>query len=835
MSFWKRLLLVWATVVMSFTSFAQEESEQVDSLVTLLSAKSMQLIEVHGVSYRKVIGPARFYHNNTYLICDTALWNVNSQQIDAIGNVRILQESTELTSDNLIYHIDQDLAQFRGSLVQLEDKDRNTLRTNYLDYNTKDSVAVFMGGASMRDKDGQIIESLNGTYDSKIKTFTFTDNVNMFSDSIFVKTSRLVYNTDRNFAEFGRDTDAWKDDGMLSSDAGWYDRNREIFFFTKSVHGMTNDQEAWSDSLFFYRRTTNVEMFGNVQLLDTTRNATALSGHLLYEDALSQVTMTKDPSIVVVTDTTGTAIDSVFVRGDMLKLKSVQKCDIDSLEFTSAAQRIQDMSADAIGTYRKNAAEEARIAAENARMKDPEYMAEMHAKQAKEAQANQLKPGAEGQTPAAGADSTGKASPVDSLSNPLDSLAVAIDSTLVSEPLPEPVDTTKVGFIYGYGNIRLYREDFQMSCDTLKFNELDSLVRLYVNPLVWNEGNRQYAADSIYVSFGENNLDKAYLMSNAFITVKETEDCYDQIRSTEMLAFFDDQGGLRRFDAMGGVDAVFYLKEDSTYATVNKSQAKLLTAALKDGTIDTVSYFEEAKNDAYPLAQLSVGDRVLKGFNWKPELRPSSPSDIVKYPQRKSERTLYLRRPKARFRETDRYFPGYMSEIYKLIEENKKKSEKKDTVQAAQDTTSLSEVLVDTMSVDKEVTPVDSTTQVTAKDTVVAVQDSTIVREESSATEKELRKAAKKAAREAKWARLDSLDAAKLAAKQEAVAEKARKKKLKTIEAQLKQEKKDAERLERYILRFERRRNKKSGTSEFPEIPETEISVSEQETVTLDS
>ena len=44
----------------------------------LIHAESAQLIEKDGQSFRKVIGPARFLHNDTYLLCDTALWNVNT-------------------------------------------------------------------------------------------------------------------------------------------------------------------------------------------------------------------------------------------------------------------------------------------------------------------------------------------------------------------------------------------------------------------------------------------------------------------------------------------------------------------------------------------------------------------------------------------------------------------------------------------------------------------------------------------------------------------------------------------------------------------------------------
>ena len=144
-------------------SAQRQDKEQKDSLIWLMSAKSAKMVDVEGGRYRKVVGPARFLHNGTYLICDTALWNLETKVIDAWGNVSILQEETVLTSDNLKYLIDDDLAQFRGSVVQLTDKDHNTLRTRHLDYNTKDSVAVFMNGGAMRDKDGQIIESREGT------------------------------------------------------------------------------------------------------------------------------------------------------------------------------------------------------------------------------------------------------------------------------------------------------------------------------------------------------------------------------------------------------------------------------------------------------------------------------------------------------------------------------------------------------------------------------------------------------------------------------------------------------------------------------------------------
>ena len=105
MTFRRSLIAGLIFLSMFFRLSAQEKGSQVDSLVRLLSAQSMELIEKDGVDYRKVTGPARFLHNDTFLICDTALWNVRTNEIFAISNVKILQDQTVLTGDKLTYYV----------------------------------------------------------------------------------------------------------------------------------------------------------------------------------------------------------------------------------------------------------------------------------------------------------------------------------------------------------------------------------------------------------------------------------------------------------------------------------------------------------------------------------------------------------------------------------------------------------------------------------------------------------------------------------------------------------------------------------------------------------
>ena len=644
---------------------AQSKKEQRDSLVTLVSAKSAQLIEKNGQNYRKVVGPARFLHNNTYLLCDTALWNVTTNIIDAIGHVQIIQDRTRLSSNTLQYIVEENLAMFRGSVVQLEDKDKNTLRTRNLDYNTQDSVAIFQNGGSMRDKDGQIIESKYGSYDAKASLFVFNDQVNMYMDTTFVKTSRLEYRSDLNTAYFGYGTDMWQDDNMLSANDGWYDRNKELFFFRRDVHLLTKDQETWSDTLYYHRAVNDVELLGKVELMDTTRNVFALAGRVDYTDSLSRVKMTRTPAVMSVEEEKGKR-DTTYIGADTLLYRGIKRHVVDSLWKVDADKRLKDLAGDPVTEYRRKAAEAAAKAAEEAAKNNPDAQAGI------DRGPEGARPGARG---GRGPATDGKAPPAGETGEKPDDPPATKEEPETGETPQDTVavvpavDTTQLSFIWAVNHVKLYREDMQMSCDSLAYNDLDSLVRLYRDPLVFNEGNRQYAADSIYVVIRNRKAERARLMSNAFITTQEDTVCFDQIKGTEMMAYFDSTRTLQRFDALGGATALFFLTENETLATVNKVESKMLYALFDGGNLDKIYYFDNAKNDAYPIVQLPRDERYMKGFRWDPDRKPRGRQDITPLVPRRSQRTSYLARPHAQFKETNIYFPGHINKIYKDIAE----------------------------------------------------------------------------------------------------------------------------------------------------------------------
>jgi hypothetical protein len=419
--------------------------------------------------------------------------------------------------------------------------------------------------------------------------------------------------------------------------------------------------------------------------------------------------------------------------------------------------------------------------------------------------------------------------------------------TLVVEP---PKDTTKICFLQATRNVKVYKKDMQIVCDSLLFCDLDSLARFFKDPVIWQEERKQYTADSIYVLVRNGAMDKASLMANSFISIQEDTTHYDQIKGTEMLAYFGDNGDLVRFDVLGGASAIFYVEENNVLATVNKPESKMLSAILKDGEVQRIYYYDQAKNDGYPIVQLAEDELRLKGFSWQPEKRPEDRNAVTPLSLRPSQRTSYAAKPKATYKQTDIYFPGYMSDVYKQIavrdslkrlrERDKQLAEQRAAEQARLDSIALAEnpISADTLAISDTLAKVDSlnvadsvavTDSLAVQVDSLAVPDSAAVKvvtpEDLKAAKKaekakaraekkkkrEEKKKSKQEAIEAKWAEKDKRDAEKAAAKEAKRLAKERMRKRKALEDAAEQARKETELLEQYRQKYREQKMKESA------------------------
>ena len=676
--------------------YSQAFENDKDSLVRLVEAKAVRLVDRGGAPFREVKGPARFLHNNTYLLCDSASWDVNANVIEAIGHIQIIQQDTYLESDIVTYLADEGVAQFRGTIVKLYNRKGDQLKTKFLDYNTRDSIATFFNGGAMRSAKGDIVEGDEGRYISETRTFSFTDNVQMYSDSIFVSSSFADYNSDHECADFGFRTVAWKGRDTLYSNHAQYIVRGETLSLMENNYIASENQELWAGLIDYHRSTGNAELYNNVQIRDN-ENSSILMG--------DKGVMVQNPFLAYLTDRAAAAMfseektgvdsltqepiykrDTLFLGGDTLKMWMIPMYQIDSNEVSNALERrkladtdpiidIDKANREYLAAYKKNKELIGKV-------KPPEPKQPF--KDQEPADGMQLTDGPQKPTfigkdkqITAGKDSTLVGA--DSLKTALlkDSLAVQTDSVEVQK------DTTKITFISVFHNVKLFRSDLRGVCDSLIYTSIDSIARFYKNPALWNEEKTQFTADSIQLSVRNNAIYKANLIENAFIISEEDSIHFNQIKSTEMVAYFKDND-VYRFDALGGVQAMIFLREkDSSVTLMNHKECRLLTSRMANNTIERVRYIENVKSDIHPTYNLPIEKMRLRDFKWRADEVPTSRNVVTDRKVLNSNRGFLSGFVFPKYPQTKLFFPDSYETItnlakeinQKIQEENQKREE----------------------------------------------------------------------------------------------------------------------------------------------------------------
>ena len=661
------------------TAVAQNETGQKDSLVRLIEANAAKLIDRDGVVLRKIEGPARFLHNNTYLLCDTAIWDVNTNIIDAIGNVQIIQDGTCLIGESLKYIVESNLAQFRGSKVTLMDKDNNMLCTHNLDYNTKDSVATFFGGGSLRSKDGEIIESLDGTYDSKINLFVFYNNVELFSDSLFAKSTRMEYDSNKNVAYFGPSTIGWKGDNMLEANGGEYAREREIVTFEKNAYLFSKEQEVWGDKIVYNRRSGDAQLYGNIQITDTVQSVLMFADKATYQREPLEIILTQRPAIAMYSEQNGNR-DTIYASAsDSIRYYTKPFAELDSAAIAAAKARKGVMIIDPmkeIEKLRQEKLKEARSGRKEGREENAGNSSTRSSGRSSgrsSSQANIYAGQRAPEFPSPQPDE--QESPIeqqDSIPSAGKESMQQVDSTaiLAERELDAQImrhDTCTVTFVEAWHNIKLYGKDYQGVCDSLIYTGIDSIARLYIEPVLWSDAKNQFLSDSIFIQIRNDSLYKADFINNAFIITQEDTVHYNQIKSTEMMAYFK-KNDIWRFDALGGASLIFYMEEDSTYTMINQKECKILSALIKERKIERIRYYDQLKSDLLPIYDLPINKQRLRGFKWLEERRPKSREEVMPRAIRSSQRRRLKAEPMPEFKQTSLYFPDSMQHIVEIKE-----------------------------------------------------------------------------------------------------------------------------------------------------------------------
>ena len=218
---------------------------------------------------------------------------------------------------------------------------------------------------------------------------------------------------------------------------------------------------------------------------------------------------------------------------------------------------------------------------------------------------------------------------------------------------PFPEDSV-YKMIKAYRRVKMYRSDSQLVCDSMVLLNTDSIIRLYIDPVMWNEDN-QITADSMAIYTHNELLSKAHFMGDPIMGMEIDTTYYNQVKGKDMTSYFAD-GVVYRNDVVGNAQTIYYMQnEDSPEVTgLMYIESASITFYLEDSAIDKITYKQNPVYALYPMDKIPETQELrLKDFEWHADVRPSRDS-VCSRQIRPTQRDKSSSRQKPRFRITER-------------------------------------------------------------------------------------------------------------------------------------------------------------------------------------
>ncbi len=239
---------------------------------------------------------------------------------------------------------------------------------------------------------------------------------------------------------------------------------------------------------------------------------------------------------------------------------------------------------------------------------------------------------------------------VDSLA--LDSLSrdsLSRDTLALDSLEAEPQLDSIYRIVKGYRNVKAFRTEYQLVCDSLVSDSRDSMVRMYYDPVLWNEEN-QIAADEIRLFTANQEPVKAEFEGHPVMIAELDTLNYNQVSGKLITAWFRDSE-IYRNDVDGNVQTIYYMQEDGNPVPTEMISIESGNASyyIEDQTVTGIVYRNQVTSSVFPMDKIPEGqDRFLEDFRWEAARRPVL-NDVFDRSIRPSERAWRVMLPKPLF------------------------------------------------------------------------------------------------------------------------------------------------------------------------------------------
>jgi len=190
----------------------------------------------------------------------------------------------------------------------------------------------------------------------------------------------------------------------------------------------------------------------------------------------------------------------------------------------------------------------------------------------------------------------------------------------------------------------IFSREMQGRCDSLSYSFLDSVIRMYDDPIIWSREN-QMTADSIALYTVNGKADHMELFNKAFVVSTVDTARFDQISGKNLSGYFTDNK-LSRIKVSGNGEAIYYVVDGSELVGVNQARSSTIEIFIEEGKIAEIYQNQSPDGTMDPPLYKPDSERRLEGFRWHPDLRPDRRIEGRPVPEGSTEQGLIKKKKK---------------------------------------------------------------------------------------------------------------------------------------------------------------------------------------------
>lgn len=208
----------------------------------------------------------------------------------------------------------------------------------------------------------------------------------------------------------------------------------------------------------------------------------------------------------------------------------------------------------------------------------------------------------------------------------LDSLkaGVAAADSLRGDSIAAPAEDSLYRLVKGYRRVKIFRNDFQAVCDSLVAVSTDSMILLYIDPVLWNQDN-QITSDVMKIYTENSKLQKAEFVGRPVMSSEIDTMTYNQVTGKLITAYFRDNK-IYRNDVDGNVQTIYYMQEDDSPEPVGlmSIQSGAATYYIDNNTVEGITYRNQPVYSIFPMDKIPETQALfLEDFKWEGHRRPA--------------------------------------------------------------------------------------------------------------------------------------------------------------------------------------------------------------------